>query len=58
MSAFLEEYGKVIVVVLIIAALVAVAYLFKRSGKQGAQNALSQFDAIANNGISDAANER
>ena len=38
MSAFLEEYGKIIVVIIVIAALIGLAVLFKNTGKSNAEN--------------------
>ena len=45
MSAFLEEYGKIIVVIIVVAALIALAILFKTNGSA---NATGSFDAFMN----------
>lgn len=53
MSTFLEEYGKVIVVIIIVAALIGLALWFK---KTGTENATSSFNSFMNT-ASQAANE-
>ena len=48
MSAFLEEYGKIIVVIIVIAALIGLAVLFKNTGKSNAENSFGAFMNIGN----------
>ncbi len=54
MSAFLEEYGKIIVVVIVIAALIGLATIFKNSGSSNAQGSFNSFMDIANNAVNNA----
>lgn len=57
MSAFLEEYGKVIVVVVVIAALIILASYFKTKGSTAAQNSFNTFTNMAQTAADQAANE-
>ena len=54
MSAFLEEYGKIIVVIIVIAALIGLAILFKSTGTKNATNSFDSFMGIANNAVNNA----
>lgn len=56
MSAFLEEYGKIIVVIIVIAALIALAILFKTSGSRNATNSFDTFMDTANQAVTEAQN--
>ena len=55
MSAFLEEYGKIIVVIIVVAALIGLAVLFKGIGTKNATGSFNTFMNTANNAV--AANE-
>lgn len=44
MKSFLEEYGLVVVVAIVVLALVAVAFFFKTSGTKGIQSNLQKFE--------------
>ena len=54
MSAFLEEYGKIIVVIIVIAALIGLAILFKTTGSKNATGSFDKFMGVANNAVTDA----
>jgi hypothetical protein len=54
MSAFLEEYGKIIVVIIVIAALIGLAILFKTVGTENATGSFDKFMGIANNAVNGA----
>ena len=54
MSAFLEEYGKIIVVIIVIAALIGLAILFKSTGTKNATGSFDKFMGVANNAVTDA----
>ena len=56
MSAFLEEYGKIIVVIIVVAALIALAILFKTSGSQNATSSFDSFMSTANQAVDEAQN--
>ena len=56
MSAFLEEYGKIIVVIIVVAALIALAILFKTSGSQNATSSFDAFMNTANQAVEEAQN--
>ena len=47
MSAFLEEYGKVIVVIIVIGALIILASIFNSAGKDSAQKSFKLFTGTA-----------
>ena len=47
MSSFLEEYGKVIVVIIVIAALIFLAGVFKTIGSEKATGSFNKFMNIA-----------
>ena len=47
MSAFLEEYGKIIVVIIVIAALIVLASIFKTIGSDKATGSFNKFMNIA-----------
>ncbi len=51
MSAFLEEYGKVIVVIVVIAALIVLATIFKRTGSENANQSFNAFMGIADDSV-------
>ena len=48
MSAFLEEYGKLIVVIIVVAALIGLAILFKTVGSSNATGSFGRFMNAAN----------
>lgn len=54
MSAFLEEYGKIIVVIIVVAALIGLAILFKTTGSKNATDSFDKFMGVANNAINGA----
>ena len=54
MSAFLEEYGKIIVVIIVIAALIGLAILFKSTGSENATGSFDKFMGIADNAVKEA----
>ena len=54
MSAFLEEYGKVIVVIIVIAALIGIAVLFKKTGTDNATKSFTGFMTIAGDSVNEA----
>ncbi len=49
MSAFLEEYGKIIVVIIVVAALIGLAILFKVNGSSNATGSFDKFMDVSNN---------
>lgn len=55
MSAFLEEYGKVIVVIVVIAALILLAVTFRDKGSEAATNSFTSFTSMAESTASNAA---
>ena len=54
MSAFLEEYGKIIVVIIVIAALIGLAIMFKHTGTKNATGSFDKFMGIAHNSVTQA----
>ena len=56
MSAFLEEYGKIIVVIIVIAALIGLAIVFKQLGTSNAQASFTSFMDAANKSVNEAQN--
>ena len=54
MSAFLEEYGKIIVVIIVIAALIGLAILFKTTGTKNATGSFGSFMNVANSAVTNA----
>lgn len=56
MSAFLEEYGKIIVVIIVVAALIALAILFKTQGRSNATSSFDSFMGTANKAVEEAQN--
>ena len=57
MSAFLEEYGKIIVVIIVIAALIGLAILFKSQGTDYTESGFGSFMSIGNEAILEATND-
>ena len=57
MKAFLEEYGLVIVVIIVVAVLIGLAVYFSQSGKTKITNTYENFtsgaDSIVNQSMSD-----
>ena len=56
MSAFLEEYGKVIVIILVIAALIVVATVFKKNGQEHVSKSFFSFEITADDSTDKAVN--
>ena len=54
MSAFLEEYGKIIVVIIVVAALIGLAILFKSNGTKNATNSFGAFMGTADKSVKEA----
>ena len=57
MTAFLEEYGKVIVVIVVIGALVILASYFKNKGREAAQQNFDAYTGMATELTNDAIQE-
>lgn len=54
MKAFLEEYGLVIVIVLVVTMLIAVAAYVSKNGKKSLQDTYGAFADIANDAVGNA----
>ena len=57
MSAFLEEYGKIIVVIIVIAALIVLAVTFKNRGSATAETSFNSFTGAATGAAANAASQ-
>lgn len=54
MKAFLEEYGLVIVIVIVVAMLIGVAWLVSTEGKKKMEETFNSFTDIGDQAIKDA----
>lgn len=54
MKAFLEEYGLVIVIVLVVTMLIGVAAFVSAKGKKSLKNTYTAFDEIASEAVKEA----
>lgn len=54
MKAFLEEYGLVIVIVIVVAMLIGVAWLVSTNGKAKMQDTFEKFTGIGDKAVQDA----
>ena len=57
MKAFLEEYGLVIVIVLVVTMLIGVASYVSKNGKESLKKNYNTFDEIANDAVDQAKSE-
>lgn len=57
MKAFLEEYGLVIVIVLVVTMLIGVAGIVSKKGKTSLENTYNTFDEIASEAVDQAKSE-
>lgn len=54
MKTFMEEYGLIIVAILVVAALIALAVAFNTKSSKNANTAIDKFTTDANQAIQDA----
>lgn len=54
MKAFLEEYGLVIVIVIVVAMLIGVAWVVSTKGREKMENTFDSFTGIGDQAIKDA----
>lgn len=54
MKTFMEEYGLIIVAILVVAALIALAVVFNQKSSTNVNNAFDSFTTNANQAIEDA----
>lgn len=57
MKAFLEEYGLVIVIVLVVTMLIGVAAFVSANGKKSLEKTYTTFDKIAGEAVDEAADD-
>lgn len=57
MGEFLNEYGKIIVVIIVIAGLIGLGMAFKTKGMNNANWSFDSFMKVANTAVNEAKNE-